>query len=134
MTRTDLIIVSYCFGFLLAMIFTSIFKYLRKGGIRELRNELDVEVDLNVGLLNHIEDIEFALKNERETSEGLRERLSNAGAGMESEPLSANDLSAARSSSLWDCEERGHDFVMENTNGELTRRCTHCWYNGGSAA
>ncbi len=114
----------------------SLFDLYRKGGQRDLENWLDAEVDVNVGLLNHIEDIELALKNERQTTEELRtliQNLSSDGTG-EGERVSGPVNTALPSSSEWNCEEQGHRFVTTNVNGEVARVCMHCPANGGSAA
>lgn len=142
-------------GFLyIGYVGCSLFDLYRKGGQRDLENWLDEEVDLNVGLLNHIEDVELALKNERKITEALRESLSK-----ESEPLYVRleswSCAACRKSGTgipeticcdscgepwdvrykkWNCALLGHHFGVTNSDGEAKRRCIHCDLDGGSAA
>ncbi len=110
-----------------------------KGGVRDLRNKLEAEIELNIGLLNHIEDIELALKNERGTTEELRtliQNLSPTGARTEGEPLSVQGLSAAHSSFSEVCDIRGHRYeAFRNPTDSIHRlRCSHCGaYSDGAA-
>lgn len=55
MSPQTLALIVMCYGFLGGVIFASLFEHFRKGGWRDLKNELEAEVEFNVGLLKQID-------------------------------------------------------------------------------
>lgn len=112
-----------------------------KGGIRDLANWLDAEVEQGVKLLKENEKLrkvasryEKLLIEHRDLCAVFHPELSTAGnqEGASGHPGHVDTLA---SSSLWNCAELGHRYVTAtNINGEATWKCLYCPQDGGSAA